>query len=306
MRRSIVKLDVASMLLGLLVLPALCACGADFEPGSRVHDVRLLALRADRPFARPGERVQLELLVANPRERALRFARSTCTLPPASTFDACLATLDGPLEPFDPDEGGALSVDVPEDALEGVSDAARPSAMIGVVVVACPGELVDGWTAGVPIACHDERRRALPITELPVGIKRVFVRERDRNAPPRITRVLLDGEEWPENEPRDVESCESDGYEIDDCPRATRHALSVETEPAESGRDELGSAFREQVVVQFYASHAVLGDEVRIASEADNELALQAGPDDASATLWLVARDDRGGVDWAVRTVQLP
>jgi hypothetical protein len=158
----------------------------------------------------------------------------------------------------------------------------------------------------VPIACHDERGRALPITELPVGIKRVFVRERDRNAAPRITRVLFDGDEWPEDEPRHVESCESEGYQLDDCPRATRHALSVETEPAESGRDELGSAFREQVVVQFYASHAILDDEVRIAGEADNQLALQAGPDDARATLWLVARDDRGGVDWAVRTVQLP
>jgi len=303
MKRWFASPSAPLRLLGLLLL---AACGADFEPGSRVHDVRLLALRADPPFARPGERVELELLFANPQQRALSWAKGTCTQPPASTLDACLSALDGPLEPFDPEEAGALGVDVPEDALDGLADGERPSALIGVVVVACPGELAGGETAGVPIACRDERGRALPIGELPVGIKRVFVRERDRNAQPRITRVLFDGEEWPEDEPRRVASCAGDGYEIDDCPQATRHALSVQTEPAERGRDELGGEYREQIVVQFYASHGVFGSEVRIAGEADNAFALQAGPEDASATLWLVARDDRGGVDWAVRTVQLP
>jgi hypothetical protein len=311
MRRSTANLDALIRLaLSCSGLMLAGGCGADFEPGSRVHDVRLLALRADRPFARPGERVELELLVGNPRERALQWAKSTCTLPTASTLDACLSALDGPLEPFDPDVPGALSVDVPEDALDGLSDAARPSALIGVVVVACPGQLADGETGGVPIACRDQHGRVLPIGELPVGIKRVFLRARDRNAAPRIMRVLFDGEEWPEDEPRRVAACASRGYEIDDCPQSTRHGLSVQTEPAERGRDELGAAFREQIVVQFYASSAVLRDEVRIAGEADNAFAFQpdsaTGGDDPSATLWLVARDDRGGVDWATRTVQLP
>jgi hypothetical protein len=306
MKRSTESLGALRSLHVLVAWVMLAACGADFEPGSRVHDVRLLALRADPPYARPGERVELELLVGNPRQRVVQWAKSTCTLPPASTLDACLSALDEPLEPFDPEEPGALSVDVPEDALEGLADAERLSALIGVVVVACPGELADGETAGVPIACHDERGRALPIGQLPVGIKRVFVRERERNAQPRIARVLFDGEAWPEDEPRRVTSCAGDGYEIDDCAQSTRHALSVETEPAESGRDERGDAFREQIVVQFYASNGVLGNEVRIGGEADNAFALQAGPEDGSATVWLVARDDRGGVDWAVRTVQLP
>lgn len=288
----------------VLLVSFLIACGGDFEPGSRVHDVRLLALRADAPFARPGERVQLQLLAANPKQREVQWAMATCTRPRSSTLQGCLAELDGQLEPFDPSQ---LAVDVPDDALDGVEDDALPSALIGVVVVACPGTLHAGDTAGVPIECWDEDERALPIHDLEVGMKRIFLRARDRNANPRITRVELNGDPWAEDEVPELPLCESESYQLDDCPGETQSALDVELEPAEAGEDELGHPFSEQTIVQLYVSHGVVRYDVRIAGEGDNAFALQPvqGRTPETATLWIVARDNRGGVTWVERTARV-
>jgi hypothetical protein len=297
------------MLLALVMLLPLGGCGGDFEPGSRVHDVRLLALRADKPFARPGERVELELLVANPKARALEWARGTCTRPVSSTLEGCLRALDAELLQFDPG-ADALALDVPDDALEGVDAAALPSALIGVVVVACPGTLRKGLTSVVPIECIDARGEPRPLDALEVGIKRIFLREADRNDNPRITRVELNAERWLEEEQPELPLCESESYDIADCPADTRNALSIEIEPGEAGEDELGEGFAEQIIVQLYTSHGVLRDDVRIAGEADNAWALQPvdGETPETATLWIVARDNRGGVSWVERSarVRLP
>jgi len=75
----------------------------------------------------------------------------------------------------------------------------------------------------------------------------------------------------------------------------------------EAGRDEQGGDFTEQVVVQFYSTHGLFRDAVRVASDTDNRWVAQraAEGDDTLATLWFIARDDRGGVSWTTRQVQL-
>src|SRR5438132_1286666 len=51
----------------LLVLLAFVACAPkDFTPASFVDTLRVLAVRADKPFAAPGENVQLTALVVDP------------------------------------------------------------------------------------------------------------------------------------------------------------------------------------------------------------------------------------------------
>lgn len=46
---------------------AMFACGGEFQPKSKVDSVRLFAVRADKPYARPGETVTLEALVTDQR-----------------------------------------------------------------------------------------------------------------------------------------------------------------------------------------------------------------------------------------------
>ncbi|HKU42860.1 MAG TPA: hypothetical protein VJR89_32095 [Polyangiales bacterium] len=283
----------------------LCACGSDLEDGSRIDKLRLLALRADQPFARPAERVSLQLLAADTERRELHYALGTCTNPKGSTASGCLEALDGPLQPLELD-AAAFEVEVPADVLDELPESARPSALFGAVVVACPGSIARGETSGVPVVCRDEAGEKLPIEAFEVGVKRIFVRERDRNQNPEITRLTWDGEDWPEDQVPEVRACAgAAGGDIEDCEAELRHRIGVQVSAAEHGTDENGTRFAEQQVVQFYASQGVFERPVRIAGDADNSWAAQEKTAGEPARLWVVVRDDRGGVGWVSRQVRV-
>ena len=61
----------------LLLLPLL-ACGLqDFEPANSVSGVRIMASRADKPYAVPGDTVNIEVLAYDGRKdksRAMRIS----------------------------------------------------------------------------------------------------------------------------------------------------------------------------------------------------------------------------------------
>src|ERR1700759_5123714 len=84
----------SSVLLPVSLL-TMTACSSNFDPGSRVTSLRVLAVRADHPFAAPGESVALEALAFDPREgtRPLNFGWTTCVNPMASTVEGCLAAI---------------------------------------------------------------------------------------------------------------------------------------------------------------------------------------------------------------------
>src|SRR5687767_3104361 len=60
--------------LGLFAALALIgSCGSgDFEPQSKIESVRILASRVDKPYAKPGETVSLELLAYDGRRKKER------------------------------------------------------------------------------------------------------------------------------------------------------------------------------------------------------------------------------------------
>ena len=289
----------------VVVAAALAACGTDLEDGSRIDKLRVLALRADQPFARPGEVVELKLLAADERTRPLSYALATCTNPRDSTVDGCLDALDGAFEPLAV-EDGQFSVAIPSNVLEGLPESAKPSALVGAAVVACPGEIESGETSGVPIVCRDPAGTRLPIEAFEVGVKRIFVRAEDRNANPEITRVTWDGDDWPEDQVQEARACpNATTDDIDDCSAGLRHAIRIASTEPEEGVDENGTRFSEQQVVQFYASQGVFERPVRISAEPDNHWAAQRRDGQDLAQLWFVVRDDRGGVGWITRQVRV-
>jgi hypothetical protein len=296
------KLTVLRIVTGIMAC-AWIACGSDLDDGSRVEKLRLLALRADEPFARPGESVGLQLLAADTSDRTLSYALAICTNPKGSTVDGCLEALDAPFAPLTIADS-RFSIDIPSNVLDALPMTARPSALVGAVVVACPGEIGTGETSGVPIACNGANGERLPIEAFEVGVKRIFVRSNDRNANPEITRVTWDGKDWPEDQVPEARACaNSNTDDIDDCGAELRHRIRVESSAAQSGVDENGTKFTEQQVVQFYASQGVFERPVRIAAEPDNHWAAQRKSGQTVARVWFVVRDDRGGVGWATREV---
>ena len=87
---------LGSRVLGCAVLgAALIGCAAQFDPGSELHGLRVLAVKKSTPYARPGSLVDLQLLWhdTEPDRPPPQIAwLAACQNPPADLFDACFAT----------------------------------------------------------------------------------------------------------------------------------------------------------------------------------------------------------------------
>src|SRR5690606_29624329 len=70
-----------------------CALEDFDDPGYRVTKLRVLAVRADRPFATPGERVQLSALSHDPASRPITWAWAVCVNPATSDVVGCLTSV---------------------------------------------------------------------------------------------------------------------------------------------------------------------------------------------------------------------
>jgi hypothetical protein len=296
-----------------LALPALGACGSDFAPGSRITGLRVLAVQADKPYARPGETVHLRALSVDPEERPITWAWATCLVPDATTVEGCLddiATSGRPISEAVFAQGeGTSEVDytVPDDALDGLSPLARAQAVAGILSIACPGKLdLHRDANGIPFRCIDpESGRALDLDETVVGLKRIMLRDAERNDNPVIDAVLFDGKEWREDDVQEVDSCNTSDDDYDGCPDGAKHTLSLRIPrgSVESGQDEFGRGFTEQVIVQYYTTEGIFENQVRTSSDTKTGWVARRRASGDEVMLWFVVRDDRGGVSWAERRV---
>jgi len=301
--------------VALLAALALSACEAEFDPGTQVSSLRVLAVQADIPYAHPGDTVRLQALSYDPLARPITWAWAACPTPAGSSVDACLDQVRadaaaGELVVLAQGEGqDNIDVTIPLDALDGIPEPARPQALAGVLSIACPGELELGdLGTPLPFRCTDPASGAeLDLHDTVVGVKRVFLRASDVNENPSIDRVLFDGEEWLADDIKEVDACATDDFDYDACESADRHRIAavVDAQSFEAGSDEFGGAFSEEVIVQHYATDGIFEDEVRIAEDPETGWVARNGSSGTEVTLWFVARDDRGGVSWTTRRVQV-
>ncbi len=297
---------------------SLTACEEEFDPGSEINKLRVLAVQADSPFASPGDSVRLEALSYDPEDRALTWAWASCDEPSSSSVEACLANVAlTTIETGEPPllgmgEGlSSVELTVPADALDRIPVEARGQAYVGVLSVACPGDLelaANGTSPLLPFRCTEPGTgRELGLDEAIVGIKRVFLRETERNQNPVIEAIRFDGEDWAEDDIKEVDGCEIDDSTFDDCPGDVKHRIQAVVDAAsfEAGTDEFGRAFSEQLIVHQYTEAGIVEEEVRIASDSETGWVARASASGSELRLWFVARDDRGGVSWAERRVRV-
>ncbi|RYZ04714.1 MAG: hypothetical protein EOO73_23090 [Myxococcales bacterium] len=296
------------------LLPLLLGCGDELEPGTKVDSLRVLAQAVDLPYAHPGETVKLTALSVDPAERPITWAWASCLNPNDTSLESCFARIaeTGQSEAavFALGEGlEEVELVVPADALEGVPAAARGFAGMGVVSAACPGDLsLEVGSSGLPFRCEDPQTgRELGLSEFIVGIKRVTVRETERNQNPELLSVTFDGAEWPPDEVKEVGWCDQDDFVYDTCPDSEKHDLAAILTPEsfEAGTDELGRRFEEQLVIQYYATEGIFDSEVKTGSEPKNGWVARRSASGQTLQLWFVARDNRGGVTWAERQVRV-
>jgi hypothetical protein len=132
------------------------------------------------------------------------------------------------------------------------------------------------------------------------------VRASDQNPNPSIERVTFDGEDWPEDELKEVDPCPTDENVYDDC-KVGKHALAAVVTPDsyEAGADEFGREYNEALVVQYFATEGIFEYGVRIAEQPETGWVARSGASGSELTLWFVARDNRGGVSWTSRRVRV-
>jgi hypothetical protein len=307
----------SASILGLfLAAAASVGCGADFDPGSRVTSLRVLAQQADAPFAKPGETVNISSLSYDPEGRTVNWAWAVCVNPAASTVDGCLSKLamdaansgQSPIAAQGPGLD-TFSVTIPDDALTSLPDAAKPAAMVGIISVACPGDLTLAEGAGgLPFRCSETATgRELALDEFALGMKRISVRSSDRNENPSIEQISFDGADWPEDEVKLVAPCDRDDNAYAKCASETQHKLAahVSSSSFESGQTEFGVAFSEQVVIEHYATEGIFENDIKIASDPENGWVARRSASGQDLTLWFVVHDDRGGATWATRQVHV-
>jgi hypothetical protein len=320
-------------------------CGGDFDPGSRITSLRVLAVQADLPYAKPGETVNLtaEWYAPQADKKVDPYSASTdarhrnwywlrCIDPDDTSVVGCIKAVGDEVKQTgdvtkaflnvpDGTDQDTAKVTIPDDALTRLPEDARKNATVGIVLLVCPGtiNLANGdlssiSTGQVPLECDDEtpdangKHPALPLEQWVAGIKRIYVRDTDRNANPTISRITWDGNTWSASDPPpSIKPCDDDGNRYDRCD-TDQHQIAVElsNDSIESGTDEFGSPFHEQVVVEFYSTEGTFEHEVKIASSANTGFAARKQSKDGlrPIKIWIVVHDDRGGVTWEERVVQ--
>jgi hypothetical protein len=286
-------------------IPLVQGCNGDFDPSSRVTDLRVLAVRADSPYAAPGQSVHLDTLAVDPAERTITWGFGLCVNPASGSAPGCLATLDASTI-VTGQSMSSFDFAVPSDVIAQLPSDGTARASVGAVVVACPGELT-AVSGAVPFRCVDVSGRMLGTDEYVVGVKRVFARQTDRNENPVVNGVTWDGTAWPASEVKDVVACDESGNDYGACSSREQHVITVAVpaESLESGVDSFGVPFGEEVVVQYYASEGIFEHDVRFASDTTTGWTARRESAGRTVTMWFVVRDDRGGVTWDTRQVRV-
>jgi hypothetical protein len=214
----------------VLALGLALGCGVEFDPASELSGLRVLAVKKNSPYARPGEQVDLTLLWhdAEPGRPPPQIAWvALCENPPADLFEACFTQV--PALSQDelaarvsvPDPGAALandrfsfvtSNDIISSRPPPPDPNTTPYGLSYVFFAVCAGQLaVSSDGSEVPFVCYDEldgvdgfsagdQRR--DSRDFVIGYTAIFAYAEYRNDNPRFTGIEFNGVTfWPDAPP---------------------------------------------------------------------------------------------------------
>lgn len=299
-------------------------CGSDFAPKNQISAVRILAARADLPYARPGEVVHIQSLVHDGRKDPAAPMRvfwfpAPCVDPVGFNYFGCFPFFEA-LFPVGVDltpmlvEGREATVTIPQDALANV--VVRPGqrerfATAYVFMVACSGHVERIPRRGgqgpnaIPVACFDDGGRELGPDEFVFGYTRVFVFEERRNAIPTLDGVTFQGKPVDPAAGIVTGRCVKDDS-TDECKTVKLDVLfsdaAAEVDPDNVDQD--GKVGRETIYVDWFTSVGKFTTDRKILFDGQLgrtpksaiDFSPPRGPE--KGTIWAVLHDNRGGTTW--------
>lgn len=316
----------ALFVVGAAVAVFISACGQEFEPFNLVEGLRVLAIRAEPPELLPGDRAEIVPLIHAPQGEAVSYRWSWCPFASGrvSGFDCVVdqETLDTLVLAFAPEQARKLPpLELGSEPVADFEYSFDPELLAGIC-----RQLKEGFAP--ELAFIPECERSVPIVlrlEVRAGLERVeAVKELslklgsddERNENPEVLGVFAtvgaDGV-------RTV--LDEDGVTM--LPREKRVSLEVEVEPEEAENyvapdpQRSGEMLerRESLFMTWYVTagsteygrtgyfegeasiDGLLGNSWKV-EKSDQPT---AGPD----YLYVVLQDNRGGVSWAARSIEI-
>lgn len=171
-----------------------------------------------------------------------------------------------------------------------------------MIFAACAGTITleRNPTTGAPVTCSDATREGFVW-----GGTRVTVLEGLTNANPVIDQVSFDGQPWGVTDAFAIEACSEKN--LTDCPASAQHVLSYTTTPDSTETYDPGAGpITESLIGWFYVSQGSL--TAGYASPDDSDAYTMAFAPTLSNRsqplhVWLVVRDDRGGLAFTERSL---
>jgi hypothetical protein len=303
----------------LVVLLAACQ-QVKLDPPNKIASVRILATRADQPYARPGATVTMDVLAIDGRPTKaapmnVYWVPSVCANPPSDMYSACFPALQQAL-PRGVDlapllaSGTSFTFRMPDDAIASHLPAdGEPYGVAFVFTIACAGhvEYVPSGRAapdGVPFGCFDDSGVRLGADDFVFAYSRVYAFAARSNQNPVLGGVTFGGD------PVDVAQGISAGIctesNTDHCPTRPLDVVvpndSQELDP--SNLDVDGQVLHEQLYVDYYLTGGrVMNDTVvifdpRAGRPSGTGDEFSAPADAGEYQVWVVAHDNRGGAAW--------
>jgi hypothetical protein len=327
------------MVRRLLLLLALAHCNASsFDPQTLVGSVRVIAARADKPYARPGDVVNLEALVVDerptkPQPMKTYWIPLLCTNPRDDLYYACFSSfvpnagpmVSGPPQNLPPflrpgaditaflSEGTTYKVTLPGDIITkhaATPGADEPYGIAFVFFIACAGRVrvadIDFMSKNpqvMPIRCTDDDGVELGPDDWVFAFTRIYAYDHQTNENPVIDSVVVDGQPISLREGITVPPCTSK-----DCKKPKIDAVvpvtSWEERPVSAS--DPTTPRHELVYAMYYFSRDIgtLDVQGRVLWDAtkgkvdDTAVVLSPSEFVAEGHIWIVAQDNRNGTSW--------
>ncbi|NOU32914.1 MAG: hypothetical protein HOO96_33835 [Polyangiaceae bacterium] len=325
------------ILLAFAALASAIACGnTDFDPQNKVDGVRILSSRADKPYAKPGDTVNLELLVADgrvekPRPVVTAWIPIPCINPPEDLYYLCFTGSSGstgssstggqgPLGQLRPGQdvtrflpqGPTYSFKMPDNVII-PRKSGEPYGLAILFNIVCAGRILidevdpSKGVQQVPISCVDEYGEKLPPTQYVIGLTRVYAYANRVNNNPVIEGLTFQGAPIDPKVGITVDRCTAkDVDKLQDCPelKVDVQVPATSNELNEGEKDVDGTPLRELVWASFFASTGTFDGDARLLYDTrtgkvgDTVIRYLPPAIPGDGTLWTVVKDNRGGAVW--------
>jgi hypothetical protein len=199
-RRSLSAVLLSPTTVGLVLSLGLSGCGPSFDPPSELKSLRVLGVQKDKPYAQPGDEVNLQMLWHDGSEDAgrpvIRGFLSGCFNPVGDLYAGCFASLGDPSNVrFEVGDSDEFSFTIPSDIITSrppPPDPKQPPYGLSFVFFAvCAGASLEPVEpteeAGFPLRCLDEDRRPLGSDDFVAGYTQVYVFDEFENQNPIVT-----------------------------------------------------------------------------------------------------------------------